>query len=362
MLYVAWGRVGDVVLATGHLKQLRRWFHPRPIWFLGRSGVKSVVEPFVDAFLWFPGPDKQANRPGTDPAGTLERVLNQSFRYVIADIHTFYGGLFTLGALLEALRADRKFIYEGYHLGKDLAPERPYPAGFEIVPQYRPRNGTDAENGGYHLLHHNAHYIRRVLSQCGIDTPHGVLWRPDLGHVGTGEATCRRFGLEPGAYVAWQPLSANRRKDYPLAQWRETIGAFPDRQFVALVEPGQALELEKAALPEVRILETTLPEAMRLIQAANLFVGLDSGLSHIATALGKPAVCICPASHLGYFFPWPRSYGYTNLHTVSNPAYQSCKGCFMTCRREPVTSTSRRGALCLRTLPARMVIDAIQAV
>ncbi len=110
VLYVAWGRIGDVVLATGHLKQLRRWFHPRPVWFLGRSRVKPIVEPFVDAFMSFPDPLEPGSGFGTAPAASLERILNQSFRYVIADVHTFYGGLFTLASLLAALRADRKFV------------------------------------------------------------------------------------------------------------------------------------------------------------------------------------------------------------------------------------------------------------
>lgn len=361
MLYVAWGRIGDVVLATGHLKRLRRWFHPRPVWFLGRSGVKPVVEPFVDVFLPFPDPSGAETGSGNAPDASLARIANQSFRYVITDIHTFYGGLFTLGSLLGALRADRRFVYEGFHLGMDLAPERPYPAGYEIVPKYGGREGAGTEDGAFHLLHHNAHYIRHVLEQCGVETDAGELWRPDLDHVGSGTADCRRFGIEPGGYVAWQPHSENRRKDYPPPHWAETISAFPDRQFVALVEPGKAAGLEWAARHDVRVIEIALPGAMRLIREARLFVGLDSGLSHIATALGTPTVCVCPDSHLGYFFPYPRNYGYTNLRTVFHPEYRSCRGCFMTCRHEPLTSTITRGALCLRTLPSRLVIDAIEA-
>lgn len=159
VLYVSWGRIGDVVLATGHLKRLRRWFHPRPVWFLGRSRVKPVVEPFVDAFLSFPDLLEPKTGSGNAPSAAFERIVNQSFRYVIADVHTFYGGLFTLGSLLAALQADRKFVYEGYYLGRDLAAEWPYPAGFEIVPKYEGRAGAGTEEDGSHLLDHNAHYI-----------------------------------------------------------------------------------------------------------------------------------------------------------------------------------------------------------
>ena len=371
VLYVAWGRIGDVVLATGHLKRMRRWFHPSPVWFLGRSRVKPLIEPYVDAFLPFPEPDAgpagsgdpSARRRGSggEPAASLESVINQSYRCVITDIHTFYGGLFALDTLLAALRADRKFVYEGYYLGKDLAPERPYPAGYEIVPKFEERECGDRDDAPCHLLHHNAHYIRRVLEHCGLETDVGDAWRPQLDHVGSGTDECGRFGIEPGEYAAWQPFSDNRRKDYPPARWAETIRAFPELQFVALAEPGGADDVSRTAPPGVRVIETGLTGAMKLIREARLFIGLDSGLSHISTVMGTPTVCVCPDSHLGYFFPYPRSYGYTNLRAVAHPEYLPCQGCFMTCRHEPLASTVTRGALCLRTLPSRMVIEAIRS-
>ena len=361
VLYIAWGRIGDVVLATGHLKRLRRWFHPHPVWFLGRPGVQPIVDPYVDAFLPFPEPAGTNPGAGDAPASPLEPVANRSFRYIITDIHTFYGGLFALDALLASLRADRKFVYEGYHLGNDLAPERPYPAGFEVVPKLAGRENRGAGNEVDHCLYHNAHYIGRVLESCGVETEDGTAWRPDLGHVGSGTEECRRFDLEPGGYVAWQPASANRRKDYPLSRWAETFRAFPDQQVVALVEPGGTARLDRTGFPGVRVIETSLTGVMKLIREARLFVGLDSGLSHISTVLGTPTVCVCPDSHLGYFFPYPDAYGYTNLRTVAHPDYLWCRGCFMTCRHEPLASTVARGALCLRTLPPRQVIDAMQS-
>ena len=197
VLYVAWGRIGDVVLATGHLKRMRRWFHPSPVWFLGRSRVRPLVEPHVDAFLPFPEPaarptgsegEPAAHPTGSEgaPAASLEGIANRSFRCVIADIHTFYGGLFTLDAVLSEVRADRKFVYEGYHLGEDLAPERPYPAGYEVVPKYEDGDGGGEDSAPCHLLHHNDHYLRRVLGHCGVETDGGEAWRPDLDHVGFG--------------------------------------------------------------------------------------------------------------------------------------------------------------------------------
>lgn len=382
VLYVAWGRIGDVVLATGHLKRMRQWFHPSPVWFLGRPGVRPLVEPHVDVFLPFPEPaarqtgsegaraaglarsgEQAAGRSGSgsDATASLERISNRSFRCVIADIHTFYGGLFALDSVLAAVRADRKFVYEGYHLDKDLAPERPYPAGYEVVPKLEERVVRDKDDAPCHLLHHNAHYIRRVLGHCGIESEEGEAWRPALDHIGSGTDACRQFGIEPGEYVAWQPRSDNRRKDYPPARWAETFAAFPELQFVALVEPGRTDEVSRTAAPGVRVIETGLTGAMALIREARLFVGLDSGLSHIATVMGTPTVCVCPDSHLGYFFPYPESYGFANLYTVAHPDYLPCRGCFMTCRHEPLASTVIRGALCLRTLPARLVIEAIRS-
>ena len=107
---------------------------------------------------------------------------------------------------------------------------------------------------------------------------------------------------------------------------------------------------------------TSLVECAGVIAQARAFVGLDSGLTHIATCLEKPTVCVSHASNLGYFFPYPASLGFGQLEVVHDPDYEACSGCLMVCRQEPLPNTYRLGALCLRTLPAASVIAAVGRV
>ena len=85
-------------------------------------------------------------------------------------------------------------------------------------------------------------------------------------------------------------------------------------------EPGRTDEVSRTAPPGVRLIETSLTGVMKLIREARLFVGLDSGLSHISTVMGTPTVCVCPDSHLGYFFPYPESFG------LQEPAHRRPSG------------------------------------
>ncbi len=359
ILYVSTGQIGDLVLATGHLKFLRDWFYPHPIWLLGNPSIQPVVKPFIDIFIPISNTRTSLTYRGLTSHSGGSSILNRRFKYIIADIHTFYGGLFRLELILNSLQAERKFIYEGYYLGSDLAPVRPYPRKFEIIPTFKTGANAVEPSKPVHILQHNEYYFDQLLKRLGIKVDNRPNNKPDLGFVGSGIKDCIHYGLVPGDFVGWQPYSNNGRKNYPLLDWQKIISAFPDQQFVAFVEKKRDLNLNKMGLTNLSIITAELPVIMRLIQETRCFVGLDSGLSHIATALGKPTICVTGDSHLGYFFPYPKEYGYTNLSMVFNSQYLKCRGCFMTCEHEVLTSTLRKGALCLRTITPQTIIDSI---
>lgn len=359
ILYVAWGRIGDMVLATGHLQHLRQVFQPHPIWLLGRPETEAVVKPHVDVFIPL---KEEAWLSDREVQVTLYRSLAQRFASIIADIHTFYGGVFVLGPLLERLQAERKFIYEGYVLSGNLAAWRRYPAGFEVVSKLADHPGNGNPWPRRHVLDHTAYYLNTVLERLGKPAIPVEEMRPALVSTGDSEGVCRTFGLSPGGFIAWQPASNNRKKDYPMERWFEVIAAFPDQLFVALGTRQEQGKLRGFSAPNLRDLcgQTSLAQTIQLIRAARLYVGLDSGLSHIASVSGQTTVCLTQDSNLGYFFPYPPEYGFTNQHTVYHPDYVACSGCFMTCRHESIVATYRRGSLCLRELPVSEVVAAIK--
>lgn len=328
VLYLAWGRIGDTVLSTGVLKHLKTVFDGCRIVYAGRPEVRLVVEPFVDEFV---------------PLDATDR-LARPYECVLGDIHLFYGGTARLNRLIEALPAKRKFVYEGYHLGDGLAPVRTYPRGAEVIAAAaKPADSP-------HVLHDLAHYWREVSRRWSGEAFAGDDLKPALS---------AKPASQSADYVAWQPVSNNRKKDYPLEKWREVLAAFPQTTFVAL---GHARERTRLDLPNVRNLcgETDLADAMSILAGARGFVGLDSGLTHIAACLGRPTVCVSQSSNLGYFFPYPPEYGFDHLRVVDHPAYRECAGCFMTCSRESILRTYLQGSRCLRELPAAAVIQAVR--
>jgi ADP-heptose:LPS heptosyltransferase len=328
VLYIAWGRIGDTVLSTGVLKHLRTVFAGCRIVYAGRPEARVVVEPFVDEFV---------------PLGAVDRIA-RPYECVLGDIHLFYGGTARLNSLIEALPAKRKFVYEGYYLGDGLAPVRTYPNDAEVIAAAPKPPQTP------HVLHDHAHYLREVTRRWTGEAFAGDDFKPALN---------AKPASESADYIAWQPVSNNRKKDYPLAKWRDVLAAFADTTFVAL---GHGRERKTLDLPNVRNLcgETDLAGAMSILAGARGFLGLDSGLTHIATCLGRPTVCVSQSSNLGYFFPYPPEYGFDHLRVFDHPAYRECAGCFMTCRHESIFRTYLQGSRCLRELPATAVIQAVR--
>jgi ADP-heptose:LPS heptosyltransferase len=174
-------------------------------------------------------------------------------------------------------------------------------------------------------------------------------------------ALLKGHGLEKGGYVACQPLSNNVKKNYPMASWRRVFAAFPNQKFVMLGTDKQAVECARLDLPNVHSLcgKTSLIESAKIVDAARMFVGIDSGLAHVATCLGKPTLVVSHSTNLGYFFPYPAELGFDNVQVVRNQDYDECSGCFTACTQEPIWNTYRQGALCLRTLPTQSVIEAL---
>ena len=93
--------------------------------------------------------------------------------------------------------------------------------------------------------------------------------------------------------VAIHPGSGSPRKNWPLERWVELAGRWRG-QAPLLIVGGEADTPAVAALAafgEVA-LNLPLPELARRLAACRLFLGHDSGVSHLAAALGTPCVLL----------------------------------------------------------------------
>jgi heptosyltransferase-2 len=111
----------------------------------------------------------------------------------------------------------------------------------------------------------------------------------------------RAFPGSGGPLIAIHPGSGGERKNWPAAQWAalgDTLFGLDPSARVLLVG-GEADEAPLAHLREAwrtRRVETAfdlpLPELAAIFQRARLFLGHDSGISHIAAAAGAPSLLL----------------------------------------------------------------------
>ena len=111
--------------------------------------------------------------------------------------------------------------------------------------------------------------------------------------------------------LALHPGSGSERKNWPERHWAEFLQKLVDQTpFNLLLVGGEAegerLQRLAAALPPARTrVAQSLPlaELARLLAACHGFVGHDSGISHLAAALGLPSVLLWGATEQSIWRP-----------------------------------------------------------
>ena len=110
-------------------------------------------------------------------------------------------------------------------------------------------------------------------------------------------------------------------------------------------------KLEKLSNAPLLIFDDlTLPEITALAARAGVFVGNDSGIAHIAAAVGTPSVVVFGSSNRNHWRPW------TNApHEVVYEAFacQPCAGYF--CKEFDAPR-------CILSVKTESVIEAIERV
>lgn len=141
----------------------------------------------------------------------------------------------------------------------------------------------------------------RLAEALGV-TPHDrrLAWQVTGDERAAAKATLdRRWGAAGGPLIALQMCSfpTKAHRDWPVGRFIELGERLPEARFLVLGDD----HARRAAAPFVaahgsRTLlsagETGLREAAALISLADLYVGVDTGPTHIAGALGVPMVAL----------------------------------------------------------------------
>jgi ADP-heptose:LPS heptosyltransferase len=168
------------------------------------------------------------------------------------------------------------------------------------------------------------------------------------------EEVARRHRLEEGGYVCLHPGARLLSRRWPAERFA-AVGAALARdgwQLVVTGSPGEAqLTGEIAArLPKgVHDLtgQTTLGSLAALISRAALLVCNDTGVSHVAAAVGTPSVVVASGSDVNRWAPLDRQMHPVMWHDVPcRPcAFDACPvghHCALGVAPEPVVAEARR--------------------
>jgi heptosyltransferase-2 len=162
----------------------------------------------------------------------------------------------------------------------------------------------------------------RLAAAAGAELPAApdVAWDVPKEVRETARSQLAAAGVS-GPFVAAHVASfAHAAKRWDLARFSQVFDRLAARQGIPVVLLGsvaeKAVNAEAASLArKARILDlsgaTTLPEALGILASARVFIGNDSGLAHLASAAGTPAVVVFGPTDPDATRPWdgPRADG-----------------------------------------------------
>ncbi len=140
------------------------------------------------------------------------------------------------------------------------------------------------------------------------------------------------FTIEKKEYVVISPFSSTISKDWDIKKFNSVISILSKKYKIIII--GIKKENDKrydniAELDNVENLlgKTSLMDVVKLIAKCSLFIGNDSGMTHLALKLNKPIIAIVGGGGWNRFFPY-----YTNLEQKYITHFIDCFGCEWVCK------------------------------
>lgn len=156
------------------------------------------------------------------------------------------------------------------------------------------------------------HVVEHVLSLLG---PLGIVPVPKVEvHVRPEDKESSGKYVPSVPYVVFHPYSRAVNKYWPTSSWAELAALILDRTdcvavFTTTPAPGDAALLQEIlskAPARVRTIPVcTLQTLAAVIQGSSAYVGIDTAITHVAAAVGVPAIAIFGPSYTRYWAPWP---------------------------------------------------------
>lgn len=183
------------------------------------------------------------------------------------------------------------------------------------------------------------HRVEQLARLFALDPPPPRLWLDDA-------ARRRAMDLIPeiGPVLALGPTANSRRKEWPAERFAELArrlagagGALPGARIAVFGAAGErtgVLPLIEA-LGGSRLIDLVgtvdLATAAACLERANLYVGNDSGLMHMAAAVGTPTLGLFGPTREDIYAPWGPHTGWVRTERayqdmIDDPAFPSGRG------------------------------------
>ena len=323
--------IGDTVLSTPSLYALRRFLPDAQIDILVEDWVAPVLNdhPHLDNVVVL-------ERGGMISRARVARQIRSTGYDVVYNLHGGTTATFLTRATGARHRVGLK-SYQYAHLHNHQAPspllvwgqqkthsveQQLALLGWTGVPVTdRPRTHLAVTPGAADAVH-------RQLSDAGLADRKIALIHPAAAFA------TKQWATEKFARVA---ESLAKRGFAPVA-----IGAPEDREILESL-------LKQASVP-ITSLDLSLPEVSALAARSAIFVGNDSGIAHIAAAIGTPSVVIFGSSNVAHWRPWNKAAAEVVLEEMP---CQPCHGYF--CEKFPQPE-------CILRVPVERVVTAIDKV
>ena len=285
ILLVRLRSIGDTVLATPSLFALKR--------FLPNVQVDILVEDWVAPLL--------NNHPHVDNVVVLER-----------------GGLMSRARVARELRAANYDVVYNLHGGTTAtfltrATGARHRVGFENY-QYAQLHNHQAPSPLLLWGQQKTHSVEQQLALLGwTGVPVTDRPRTQLGISPEARETINRLIAEADLHdrriALIHPAAAFATKQWATENFARIAEFLSARGFapVAIAAPHERAVLEKlVAESSVKVVtfDLSLPEVIALAARSQLFVGNDSGIAHIAAAVGTPSVVVFGSSNMAHWRPW----------------------------------------------------------
>jgi ADP-heptose:LPS heptosyltransferase len=162
----------------------------------------------------------------------------------------------------------------------------------------------------WHTVEYQMEWLRQLGLPEGAIPPLQVIPPPEL------EAPVRRYleglGVKPDSrYAVIQPTSKFFTKEWTPEGFAEIADYLVREQGVQVLLTGGPGEVSKLRSVAQRCRENvvvcasvSVGELLWVLRGANLFVGNDSGPTHLAAALGIPTVVLFGSSDAEVWYPW----------------------------------------------------------